>query len=89
MQDYSCIIEIGRIDMDAVRDFFLKNEEFMLRLVENPMVFEHESFTDICIDHNIVAITDEIYEHILYEEERRIHRNASRYAGPDHHHRVG
>jgi len=70
MQDYSCIIEIGRIDMDAVRDFFLKNEEFMLRLVENPMVFEHKSFTDLCIDYTMVAITDEIYEHILYDRKK-------------------
>jgi len=49
MQDYSCSIETVRIDLDAVRDFLLKNEDFLLRLVENPMVFEHESFTDLIL----------------------------------------
>jgi hypothetical protein len=49
MQDYSCGIETGRIDLDAVRDFLLKNEDFLLRLVENPMIFEHESFTDLIL----------------------------------------
>jgi hypothetical protein len=49
MQDYSCGIEIDRIELEAARDFLLKNEDFLLRLVENPMVFEHESFTDLIL----------------------------------------
>lgn len=49
MQEYSCGVDIGKIDLVAARDFFLKNEEFLLRLVENPMVFEHESFTDLIL----------------------------------------
>ena len=38
-----------QIDLAAAREFCLKNEEFLLRLVENPMVFEHESFTDLIL----------------------------------------
>jgi hypothetical protein len=49
MQEYSCGVDIGKIDLVAAREFFLKNEEFLIRLVENPMVFEHESFTDLIL----------------------------------------
>ncbi|MGB9175868.1 MAG: hypothetical protein WCB46_03935 [Methanoregula sp.] len=58
MQEYSCGVEIDRIDLDAARDFLLKNEEFMLMLVENPMVFEHESFTDLILA--ISHLTEEL-----------------------------
>jgi hypothetical protein len=58
MQEYSCAVEIEQIDLDAARDFLLKNEEFMLMLVENPMVFEHESFTDLILA--ISHLTEEL-----------------------------
>ena len=46
------------IDLEAVRDFLLKNEEFLMRLVENPMIFEHESFTDLILA--ISHLTEEL-----------------------------
>lgn len=46
---YDCGVEIGRVDLGAVRDFLLKNQDFLLRLEENPMIFEHESFTDLIL----------------------------------------
>lgn len=49
MQEYSCSVDIDTIDLVAAREFCLKNEEFLLRLVENPMVFEHESFTGLVL----------------------------------------
>ena len=49
---HACSVSIDSIDMFALRDFLNRNEEFLLRIVENPMVFEHESFTDL-----ILAIT--------------------------------
>jgi hypothetical protein len=58
MQKYSFGVEIDRIDLDAAKDFFLKNEDFLLRLVENPMVFEHESFTDLILA--ISHLTEEL-----------------------------
>ena len=45
-------LDSARIDLEALREFLLSNEEFLLRVVENPMVFEHESFTDL-----ILAVT--------------------------------
>jgi hypothetical protein len=49
---WTCSIDHARVDREALRAFLLANEDFLLRIVENPMVFEHESFTDL-----ILAVT--------------------------------
>jgi hypothetical protein len=55
---YSCGVQEDRVDLEALRTFLLKNEEFMMRLVENPMIFEHESFTDLILA--ISHLTEEL-----------------------------
>ncbi|MDD1681497.1 MAG: hypothetical protein LUQ35_07790 [Methanoregula sp.] len=55
---YSCGVQEDQVDFDALRTFLLKNEEFMMRLVENPMIFEHESFTDLILA--ISHLTEEL-----------------------------
>ena len=50
-------IDPARIDREALRVFFREHEDFLLRIVENPMVFEHETFTDL-----ILAITHLVQE---------------------------
>jgi len=52
LNTYTCNVDINRIDMDVLREFLVSNEDFVLRLVENPMVFEHESFTDLILAIN-------------------------------------
>jgi hypothetical protein len=49
---WKCSIDPSRVDLGTLREFLLGNEDFLLRIVENPMVFEHESFTDL-----ILAVT--------------------------------
>lgn len=49
---HRCSASIGEIDLVALRDLLERNEDFILRIIENPMVFEHESFTDL-----ILAVT--------------------------------
>jgi hypothetical protein len=44
---HPCHIAIDRVDLEAMRNFLESREDFLLRLVENPMVFEHETFTDL------------------------------------------
>jgi hypothetical protein len=46
---WQCQIDPARVDLETLREFLLQNEEFLLRIVENPMVFEHESFTDLIL----------------------------------------
>jgi len=50
---YTCSVDIDRIDRIALRNFLAAQEDFLLRVMENPMIFEHESFTDLilALDH--------------------------------------
>ncbi|MCX6699813.1 MAG: hypothetical protein NTV68_07790 [Methanomicrobiales archaeon] len=49
---YSCNITIEKVEKAALREFLVRNEDFLLRLVENPVIFEHESFTDLILAIN-------------------------------------
>jgi hypothetical protein len=49
LDSHACAVAGDRIDIEALRSFLLGSEEFIIRLVENPMVFEHESFTGLLL----------------------------------------
>ena len=53
LKAYTCTVDIHRINRVALRDFLAGQEDFLLRIMENPMIFEHESFTDLilALDH--------------------------------------
>lgn len=36
-----------RMNFPLLRDFFIHKRNFLLRLMENPLLYEHESFTDV------------------------------------------
>jgi hypothetical protein len=40
-------VEIARTDVAALKDFLIKQRDFLVRLLENPTLLEHESFTDL------------------------------------------
>ncbi|HEX3002470.1 MAG TPA: hypothetical protein VHN82_08940 [Methanoregula sp.] len=40
-------IDIAAMDIPGLREFLLSRRDFMLRLLENPVLLEHESFTDL------------------------------------------
>ena len=46
------------MDLPSLRDFFLEKRNFLLRLMENPMLYEHEAFTDVL--RAIFHLTDEL-----------------------------
>ena len=52
LNNYTCSVAITRINMESLREYLVSHEDFLLRLVENPMVFEHESFTDLILALN-------------------------------------
>jgi len=58
LKDHTCRIAIDHTDMENLRTFLVSHEDFLLRLVENPMVFEHETFTDLILAIN--HLTEEI-----------------------------
>ena len=48
---------------------------------------ELQVIADLCIEHDLLAITDEIYEHILYDGlGAHPDRDAARHGRADHHH---
>jgi len=47
LKSYSYPIDIRRVDLPALRTFFEQERDFLLRLIENPNLLEHESFTDL------------------------------------------
>ncbi len=65
----------GSLDLETVRQAFGSHTRgVILNTPNNPTghVFTREelrSIADLCIEHDAIAFTDEIYEHILYEGE--------------------
>ncbi|HMA05015.1 MAG TPA: hypothetical protein VKO45_03725 [Methanomicrobiales archaeon] len=53
LETYRCEISPGSVDLEALRSFLAGHEDFLLRLIENPAIFEHEGFTDLllALDH--------------------------------------
>jgi len=52
LSGWQCRIDPAALDREALRGFLDAHEDVLLRIIENPMVFEHESFTDL-----ILAVT--------------------------------
>ena len=44
---HECIIETERGDLKALRSFLIEKRHFLLNLLENPNLLEHESFTNL------------------------------------------
>jgi hypothetical protein len=40
-------VDIAAMDIPGLREFLISRRDFMLRLLENPVLLEHESFTDL------------------------------------------
>lgn len=44
---YSCEVTPGEIDLPALKVFLSTKEDFLVRMLENPLLLEHESFTSL------------------------------------------
>jgi len=47
LRNYEYKINIDMINLKDLRDFFMKKSDFLVRLLENPSLLEHESFTEV------------------------------------------
>lgn len=45
LKNYDCGIEVQKADLEDVRNLLMDKRDFSLRLLENPSLLEHESFT--------------------------------------------
>lgn len=46
LKNYSFEVDIEKINLEHLRDFLTGKRDFLVRLMENPNLLEHESFTD-------------------------------------------
>jgi len=58
LDTYRCAVSPARVDLEELRSFLAVHEDFLLRLIENPAIFEHDGFTDL-----ILAL-DHLYEEL-------------------------
>jgi len=47
LRRYKYGIEIDRVDIQRVHNYLLEKRSFLVRLLENPILLEHESFTNL------------------------------------------
>jgi len=47
LKSHNCKIDIHKVDLEQLRSFLVGNRDFLLRLLENPNLMEHESFTEL------------------------------------------
>ena len=45
--DHNYGVDIARVDFEALSSFLLDRRDFLLRLLENPVLLEHQLFTDL------------------------------------------
>lgn len=82
---YSYEVKPGREDLERMKGFFEEKRGFLLRLLENPNLLEHESFTDMLwavvhlveeLDHreDIASLPDSDVEHLEGDIKRAYSR---------------
>ncbi|GAB4388884.1 MAG: hypothetical protein Kow0025_10860 [Thermodesulfovibrionales bacterium] len=47
VRGHSCSVECQRGEIGEIKDFLASKRDFLIRLLENPNLLEHESFTDL------------------------------------------
>ena len=47
LKDYDYGVEIHKVDLEILRSFLVGKMDFLMRLLENPNLLEHESFTEL------------------------------------------
>lgn len=84
LKSYEFAIDIKKGHLEDLRAFLSQNRDFLLRLLENPNLLEHESFTELL--RSVFHFTEEItnrkslkglpstdYEHLTIDTKRIYH----------------
>jgi len=58
LKEYEYSVEIQKIDLEDLRAFLIGERKFLLRLLENPYLLEHEAFTDLV--EAVLHLTEEL-----------------------------
>jgi hypothetical protein len=81
LKGYDYGVEIQKVELGYLRDFLIEKRDFLLRLLENPNLLEHEAFTELlrAVFHlteelanreNIKKLPDSDYGHIAGDIKR-------------------
>jgi hypothetical protein len=81
LRAYDYGVDIAKIDLGHLRAFLLGKRDFMVRLLENPALLEHESFTDLlrAVFHlteetqsrsDVTGLPDSDYQHLAGDIKR-------------------
>lgn len=73
-------MELDKVDLSKIREFLLSKREFILRLLENPNLLEHDTFTHLLTavfhleeelsSRDLTKLTDDQKEHIKVDIKR-------------------
>jgi hypothetical protein len=58
LRQYEYSVDMTKVDLAALRDFLVGKRDFLLRLLENPNLLEHESFTELL--RSVFHLTEEL-----------------------------
>jgi hypothetical protein len=58
LKNYDYKVKIQKVDLEGLRTFLVGEREFLLRLLENPTLLEHESFTELL--RSVFHLTEEL-----------------------------
>lgn len=58
LNKYEYAIEIIKVDLSDLRSHLIEKRDFLVRLMENPLLFEHESFTGLLMA--VFHLTEEL-----------------------------
>lgn len=81
LRNYDYKVEIRKIDLEGLKGFLVSKRDFLLRLLENPALLEHETFTELlrAVFHfseelerrdRVVELPDSDYEHLANDVKR-------------------
>ncbi len=81
LRNYDYKVEIKKVDLEGLRTFLISERDFLLRLLENPTLLEHEPFTELLrsVFHlteeletreQVTQLSDKDYEHISNDIKR-------------------
>jgi hypothetical protein len=81
LKNYGYSVEIQKVELGYLRDFLIGKRDFLLRLLENPNLLEHEAFTELlrAVFHlteelasreNIKKLPDSDYGHLAGDIKR-------------------
>jgi hypothetical protein len=81
IRSYQYTIVAERSDIEVLRDFVIQKREFLLRLLENPNLLEHEEFTELlwavfhlteelAVRKDLMTIPDSDLQHLTNDTKR-------------------